>query len=63
MSGLDKKTLISLYSGLVLQGYMRNELANVWIETEKVADSCINVAEVMVERLEKKFAEIDSNGG
>ena len=59
MSNLDKKTLISIYSGIMLQGYMRNEPNHVWQHTEKAADSCINVAEVMVERLEKKFSEMD----
>jgi len=63
MSNLDKKTLISIYSGIMLQGYMRNEPNQVWQHTEKAADSCINVAEVMVERLEQKFAEIDNNEG
>jgi len=59
MSNLDKKTLISIYSGIMLQRYMRNEPNQVWRHTEKAADSCINVAEVMVERPEKKFSEMD----
>jgi len=60
MSNLDKKTLMSIYSGIVLHAYMRNHPGGVWGDgMEDIADSFIKVAEVMVERLEKKFSEMD----
>jgi len=60
MSNLDKKTLISLYSGIVLNAYMRNHPGGVWGDgLEDLADSLIDVAQVMAERLEKRFSEMD----